>query len=268
MADSEAMAIPKNWMADLPRKTAVAVVLIALALGALTFGGIAMWLLAVIAALFMMAEWADLAKADAKQRRMALFALSVPLAILSPLAAGPSFFALGLIAGAAFFIAIVTRHAQLALGIAYVGVPVAALLAIRGLPDGAMLAFWSLAVVWATDIGAYFAGRLIGGPKLMPRLSPNKTWAGLGGGMVAAWITGMAFATYGDLDLRLALLSPLLAIVAQAGDLYESGLKRKAGVKDSGTILPGHGGVLDRLDGVVTVAPVAFALIPIAERFA
>jgi phosphatidate cytidylyltransferase len=100
----------------------------------------------------------------------------------------------------------------------------------------------------------------------MPAVSPNKTWAGLGGGMIAALATGMAFATYGDLDLRLALLSPLLAIVAQAGDLYESAIKRKAGVKDSGTILPGHGGVLDRLDGVVTVAPVAFILILIAEH--
>ncbi|RHW16538.1 phosphatidate cytidylyltransferase [Sphingomonas gilva] len=255
-------------MADLPRKTLVAAILIALALTALMLGGVALWLLAVIAGLLMMAEWADLARVEPKQKRIALFALSVPLAILSPLAAGPDFFAMGLIAGAAFFVAAVTRQGQLALGVAYVGVPVAALLAIRNLPDGAMLAFWSLAIVWATDIGAYFAGRLIGGPKLMPRLSPNKTWAGLGGGMVAAWLTGMAFSTYGGLDLRLALLSPLLAIVAQAGDLYESGLKRKAGVKDSGTILPGHGGVLDRLDGVVTVAPIAFILILIADHFA
>lgn len=268
MAGSNTMAVPKNWMADLPRKTAVAVVLIGLALGALAWGGIAMWLLAVVAALFMMAEWAELAKVEARQKRIALLALSVPLAILSPLAAGPNFFALGLIVGAAFFVVIITRHVRMAIGVAYVGVPVAALLAIRDLPDGAMLAFWALALVWATDIGAYFAGRLIGGPKLMPLVSPNKTWAGLGGGMVAALVTGMAFAAYGDLDLRLTLLSPLLAIVAQAGDLYESAIKRKAGVKDSGTILPGHGGVLDRLDGVVTVAPVAFALILIAERLA
>lgn len=258
----------KHWIADLPRKTLVATILIGLALTALALGGVAMWLLAVVAGLFMMAEWADLTRVAPRDKRIALFALSVPLAILSPWAAGPDFFALGLIAGAAFFVAIVTRSAQLGIGVAYVGVPVAALLAIRGLPDGAVLAFWSLAIVWATDIGAYFSGRLIGGPRLMPRLSPNKTLAGLGGGMIAALFTGMAFAQYAGLDLRLALVSPLLAIVAQIGDLYESGIKRKAGVKDSGTVLPGHGGVLDRLDGVVTAAPVALAMILVAERLA
>lgn len=246
---------------DLARRSLIGALLIAIALGALSIGGHALWLLAVLAALFMLAEWADLAKASAKDKRIALFALSVPLAILSPLAAGPSFFALGLIAGAAFFAAIVTRMPKLGYGIAYCGLPAIALLTIRSLDDGAMLVFWTLAIVWATDIGAYFAGRSIGGPKLAPVISPNKTWAGLIGGVVAALAVGLLFREFAGLPLELVLASPILAVIAQIGDLYESMLKRQAGVKDSGTILPGHGGVLDRLDGLVPVAPAAAALL-------
>lgn len=248
---------------ELGRRTIVGVLLIAVALLALYGGGAAMWLLVTLASMVMMSEWAALAAATRNHRQLALYALVVPLAILSPWAAGADGFALGLVGAAAVFVAAVTRRSRLALGIVYVGIPAFALVFIRGLPDGLLLAFWTLAVVWATDIGAYFAGRTIGGPKLMPAVSPSKTWAGLIGGMAAALATGLAFHRWGGLDLGLALTSPVLAILAQIGDLYESGLKRAAGVKDSGTILPGHGGVMDRLDGVVTVAP-AVALLLVA----
>lgn len=253
---------------DLPVRIAVGAALIVVALGALVLGGVAFWLISVVAGLFMMAEWAELHRVGEPAKRLALFSLSVPLAILSPWAAGPDFFALGLIAGAAFFIVIVTRRTSLAMGIVYVALPIAALLAIRALPNGLILAFWTLATVWATDIGAYFAGRAIGGPRLAPAISPSKTWAGLFGGMAAALLSGLAFLAYAGLDVRLALITPLLAVVAQIGDLYESAVKRRAGVKDSGNILPGHGGVLDRLDGAVTVAPVAFMAIVVAARLA
>jgi len=246
---------------DLPRRAAAAIVMIAVAVGALLAGGVAFWILISVASLLMLAEWADLAKASPVDKRIAMFAVSVPLAILSPLAAGPDFFALGLIAAATFFTGIVTRNTQLAAGIGYVALPAMALVFIRGLDDGAILAFWTLAIVWATDTGAYFAGRAIGGPKLMPAISPSKTWAGLGGGMVAALLTGLAFAQWGGLAMGLALSSLILAVVAQGGDLFESALKRRAGVKDSGTLLPGHGGVLDRLDGMVPVAPMVAILI-------
>ena len=254
-------SIRPNWVADLPRKTGVAIILVAFALVALRFGGIALWVLASVAGVLMMAEWAGLAGATPQHKRLALFAVSVPLAILSPLAAGPNFFALGLMGAAGFFIVIQTRNRQLAWGVPYVVLPITALLALRMLPNGELLTLWALASVWATDIGAYFAGRLIGGPKLMPRLSPNKTWAGLGGGMVAALLVGLAFARWGGVPMLLALGGPLWAVVAQAGDLFESGLKRQAGVKDSGDLLPGHGGVLDRLDGVVPVLPLVVLVL-------
>lgn len=114
--------------------------------------------------------------------------------------------------------------------------------------------FWLLGVVWATDTFAYFAGRTIGGPKIAPQLSPKKTWAGLIGGMLGAGIVGFGTSLLLGLGspALLALVSAFLAVVAQAGDFLESGLKRHAGVKDSGTLIPGHGGILDRVDGLVT----------------
>ncbi|KTT76763.1 phosphatidate cytidylyltransferase [Sphingomonas endophytica] len=239
--------------------------MIAVASVALIIGDIAFWLLAIVIALFMMAEWSDLHHVEPKTKRLAQMALSVPLATMAPawLVIEPhDFFTLGLIGGAAFFVVIVTRLPRLALGVVYCGLPVLALVVLRRHDDhGLLYAFWAMALVWACDIGAFFAGRSIGGPKLAPRLSPNKTWAGLIGGMIAAGALGLVLYDAAGLPLHLALCSPVLAVLAQMGDLYESWLKRRAGVKDSGNILPGHGGVLDRLDGLVPVAPVAALLV-------
>lgn len=116
------------------------------------------------------------------------------------------------------------------------------------------LLVWVFLVVWSTDIGAYFAGRAIGGPKLAPSISPNKTVAGLMGGIAAATLIAGAWAAWLSMPAPLIWLAPPFAFAAQMGDLFESGLKRRAGVKDSGTWLPGHGGLLDRLDGLVPVA--------------
>lgn len=140
------------------------------------------------------------------------------------------------------------------LGIAYVLFPVAGMLIIRHAAHGLWLSLWTLGIVWATDIGAYFAGRYFGGPKLAPAISPAKTWSGLAGGVVAAGIAGPLIAGYGRLEVPCFVLGAPLGLLAQCGDLFESWLKRHAGVKDSGSILPGHGGVLDRLDGLVPVA--------------
>jgi phosphatidate cytidylyltransferase len=252
--------VPPRKNADLGTRAVVGVALIAVAAAALWWGGFAFWLLVTIAALIMMHEWGGLHGAGTWHKRLAQYALMVPLSIMAPVAAGPSFLALGLIAGAGFFLAIVTRNGMLGVGAAYVGLPVLALLVLRESPDGLLLAFWAMALVWATDIGAYFAGRAIGGPKLMPAVSPNKTWAGLIGGVLGAGLFALALTSWG-LPWPLVFATPVLAVVAQGGDLYESWLKRRAGVKDSSNILPGHGGVLDRLDGLVPVAPIAALLV-------
>lgn len=247
------------------------VVMIVVASAALVLGGLAFWLLAVVVALFMMAEWADLQKVSPRTKRLAQFALSVPLATMAPaslLLETRDFFTLGLVAGAAFFVVIVTRLPQLALGILYCALPVLALVVLRRQEDGLIYAFWAMALVWACDIGAYFSGRSIGGPKLAPRLSPNKTWAGLIGGMAAATAFALLLHRSAGLPWPMTLATPLLAMLSQGGDLYESWLKRRAGVKDSGNILPGHGGVLDRVDGLVPVAPIAALLVVVPALYA
>lgn len=138
------------------------------------------------------------------------------------------------------------------LGLPYVLLPATGLLLLR--ERGFWITLWTMALVWATDIGAYFAGRAIGGPKIAPAISPSKTWAGLAGGMAAAAVVGALLAVEGGLPEACLWLGAPLAVLAQAGDFFESWLKRRAGVKDSGQILPGHGGALDRLDGLVPVA--------------
>ena len=250
---------------DLPLRAAVGLGMIAVALAALWLGGFAFWLLTAVAALLIVSEWNDLHGGTPRMKRLAQFALFVPLVTMAPawiIGETRDFFTLGLLAGAAFFVVIVTRRRELALGVLYAGVPVLGLIVLRrqiGL-DGLVWTAWALILVWATDIGAYFAGRAIGGPKLWPAVSPNKTWAGLIGGVTAASLFAVAMHFGAGLPLRLTLATSFLAVLAQGGDLFESHLKRRAGVKDSGTLLPGHGGVMDRLDGLVPVAPIAAAL--------
>lgn len=140
-------------------------------------------------------------------------------------------------------------------GFVYALIPALSLLWIRERDEhGLYLLIWTFIVTWATDIGAYFAGRRFGRRKLAPTISPGKTVEGLFGGIVAAALFGGAWAFATGLGPSLFALAPVLALAAQAGDLFESSMKRRAGVKDSGTWLPGHGGVLDRLDGLVPVA--------------
>ncbi|MDY0870390.1 phosphatidate cytidylyltransferase [Dongia rigui] len=159
------------------------------------------------------------------------------------------------------------RHRSLwfGLGILYVAVPAMAILWVRDDPvtgQGIELLAWILALVIATDTGAYAAGRSIGGPKLAPRISPNKTWAGLLGGVVAAAIVGLIAGLVLDLPntWKLMILSGGLAVIEQIGDLAESAFKRRFGMKDSSHIIPGHGGVLDRVDGLLAVSVAVAAL--------
>jgi phosphatidate cytidylyltransferase len=140
-------------------------------------------------------------------------------------------------------------------GFVYALLPALALLWIRERDaHGLYLLIWVFIVTWSTDIGAYFTGRAIGKRKLAPSISPGKTVEGLYGGIAAATLLGGAWALAMGLGTALLALAPLCAIAAQGGDLFESWMKRRAGVKDSGAWLPGHGGVLDRLDGLVPVA--------------
>lgn len=145
------------------------------------------------------------------------------------------------------------------LGAFYVLVPIFSVLWLREVPaEGFDLSLWLLTIVWATDIGAYLVGSKVGGPRLAPRISPKKTWSGLGGGMIGAALASLGIGVLFDFAMATWLLlgvGAVLAVAGQMGDLMESALKRRFGVKDSGSIIPGHGGVLDRVDGLVVVAP-------------
>ena len=152
----------------------------------------------------------------------------------------------------------------LGLGVAYLGAACLGFQWLRQDPTmGRNLVFWLLACVWATDTFAYIAGRTIGGAKLAPTISPNKTWAGLAGGVLAAAVVGLvtALLLQEPSILRFALLGAMVALVAQAGDLWASVLKRRFGAKDFGKLIPGHGGLLDRVDGLLAASLFVAAIV-------
>jgi len=154
------------------------------------------------------------------------------------------------------------------LGAIYVGLPCLAMLWIRGdTQPGLNTLLWTLVLVWSVDTGAYLAGRTIGGPRLAPSISPKKTWAGLGGGLLAAALVGALGAAWLGLQSwwPLAAIAAALAVVEQGGDLAESAFKRRFGVKDSSNLIPGHGGVLDRVDGLLTVVVAVAGLMIVTK---
>jgi phosphatidate cytidylyltransferase len=148
-------------------------------------------------------------------------------------------------------------------GVLYIAISCWCLVWLRANPDhGRGLAILLFAVVWSTDIGAYLVGRTLGGPKLAPRISPNKTWSGAIGGLICAAIAAYVAALWGGLayaGATVLAIGAVLSVFSQIGDLGESWWKRRFAVKDSGNLIPGHGGILDRIDGVLLASPVAAA---------
>jgi phosphatidate cytidylyltransferase len=156
-------------------------------------------------------------------------------------------------------------------GAIYIGIPLLALIWIRSEWEyGLLTVCWLLVLVWAADIGAYASGRLIGGPKMAPGISPNKTWAGLGGCVVASAIAGATTAHVAEFEniglVKALLVSALVGLISQGGDLLESAIKRHFKVKDSSQLIPGHGGVLDRVDALLA-AIAAAALLGFSNRY-
>ena len=206
---------------DLWTRVGSAIVLFAIAGAALWFGGIAFGLLLLVGGALVVVEWLALVRA------------------------------MGLDSGA--------KTALTVLG------PVAILGAMAGLwfirdSLGMTAALWVFGMVWATDIGAYFAGRAFGGARLAPKISPSKTWSGLFGGMIAALVVGSTIADRGGIVGVPLWIGLIMGLIAQLGDLGESWMKRRAGVKDSGKLIPGHGGLFDRVDGLLPVALILGAL--------
>jgi phosphatidate cytidylyltransferase len=245
-----------------------ALVLAPLPIIAIWFGGPLLSILTVAAAVVMAWEWGRMCSGSAPVGAGPALIGAVAVAVIAASLSGIWAGALLSLGGAVLVwrIALSYRAAAplwLAAGSLWVALPCIILLwlAESGRAGRGTL-FWMFAVVWATDIGAYVIGRRLGGPLLAPRWSPRKTWAGLIGGILCAGLAG--WATAGVLRatsvLPLVLVSAGLAIVEQFGDLAESVAKRRFGVKDASSLIPGHGGLLDRLDGLLAVIP-AVALL-------
>jgi phosphatidate cytidylyltransferase len=260
---SEHARQPGKW-SDLRLRSLSALVLAPVVLLALYHGGAwAQWLFALIAVL-MALEYTAIVHGGDKQQ-FALHAMAGLSAVLLP-SAGWVLAAIAIVVLATLLSASIKQKQSADVnfwwavsGVPYIALPTMALVLLRADAHfGWNALLWLALVVWATDIGAYFAGRIIGGPKLAPRLSPKKTWAGLVGGMLAAAAVSYALCKHFSVPATMpALIAAALAVVAQAGDIYESALKRHFNLKDASNLIPGHGGVLDRVDGLIAAAVVA-----------
>jgi phosphatidate cytidylyltransferase len=238
-------------------------VLAPLAILAVVIGGWPFVLLWTLAAIIVYWEWsAELVQAPRSEQIVGSAALA--LAGVAGAAGRPAA-ALFLIAAGAGALAVLMKPRALwcAAGVLYAGLVLAGPMLLRRDPQYGIVAMLFLfAIVWATDVLAYCGGRLMGGPRLAPGISPKKTWSGAVAGALGAVIAGGTVAAAGSATNLLAAigLALLLSVVAQAGDLFESAVKRRFGVKDSSRIIPGHGGLMDRLDGFLAAAGAAALL--------
>ncbi|MFC4270396.1 phosphatidate cytidylyltransferase [Sneathiella chungangensis] len=249
-----------------------ALVLAPVAIGALYLGGFFFLLFLIGAAAIMAYEWcrASLESSPGVITVLTGLTLIVALSMIGKIQITE---VVGIIISGAILITIVAyfRKKTKALVWAFfgpicIGAPVIALMTLRSIPEtGFALTFGLFLVIWATDIGAYFSGKTIGGPKIAPSISPNKTWAGLIGGMISAMIVAWAvnhFLIGGQIaPIAVLGLGAICAILAQVGDFAESAWKRHFGIKDASNLIPGHGGVMDRLDGIFLTAPLLMVLV-------
>lgn len=255
-------------VSDLLPRLASGLFLAALTLGIAWLGPKPFAVLVFVVAMAMSWEWGRVVRDTEFDLTFTVHALAVALAIVLAAFVSSALGVAVLVIGAILAIPLQFGERGLlsAAGVLYTGLPSVALLWLIGdtAPWGFLSVLLIFVLVWSTDTFAYVAGRLVGGPKLWPRISPNKTWSGLAGGVLASSIAAAIFAQYNGLPLTFLAVSGLvLGLVAQIGDLAESALKRHFGVKDASNLIPGHGGFLDRMDGVVTVAVTAalFALV-------
>ncbi len=243
------------------------IVLAIVVLAATWFGGLAFRVLAAAIGLLVYYEWSTMTRLAEKDFRANAFGwLSVALVAALVVFAFDDL-ALPVLLGAAVLAIVYALASQgshwLAGGVAYSGLTVISLAAIRGdTAHGFAAMLFIFAVVWATDILAYFVGRAIGGPKLAPSISPGKTWSGAIGGAISAVIAGtLLHMAFFSLDgFWVPVIALVLSVFSQIGDLFESFIKRRFGVKDSSRLIPGHGGVMDRVDGLVFACFAAFLI--------
>jgi len=247
-----------------------AIVLLPLAVLSILTGGIPYFIFVILITILIIFEWNGITEKKSTSLLFSLQALSMTLLLLEINFGSPylmiSFYS-SLIAIVAMSYLIKAKIKWALIGFFYAFVPSVSILLIGKNVSGQVV-LWMMIVIWSMDTGAYFVGKNIGGPKMSPSISPNKTWSGLIGGTITAMLFGFLYVHFfGDKILPifnnaiiLIILSGVIAILSQVGDLAESALKRNFNTKDSGSIIPGHGGVMDRMDGILFVAPVVLVI--------
>jgi phosphatidate cytidylyltransferase len=246
---------------DIGVRAASALVLAPLAVAAIWAGGVWFLALVMLACGLLAVEWS----AMTAPRGRTSVAVAIAAGLLAAVIVAhmgrmaEAFMVLALGAAVAGLLARMRGHRSLdaAYGLLYLGWPAVLLVWMRDL-NATQGLYWTVFVfvmAWSADIMAYLTGNLLGGPKLWPRFSPNKTWSGFWGGLAAGALAGAAMAAWLDMGLLTAVWGAALgfaaALATMAGDLWESALKRRYGVKDAGALIPGHGGLLDRVDGLM-----------------
>ena len=258
---------PSPQWQDLGARTSSAAALIPAVLLDIWIGGAWFHLFVALLCVLMAHEWTTITH-KGSSTQFALHAAAALSGVFLP--AGTALIAIAVLAAISIAITqIKSGHNNVwsIAGVPYVSLPGIAFILLRDDASHGLAAIaWIFIAIWAADTLAYFAGRLIGGPKLWPAVSPKKTWAGLGGAVAGGALAGVACGLWlGQGALALGLIGGLLGIVEQGGDLFESAWKRHFDVKDSSRLIPGHGGVLDRVDGLVAAAMVA-ALLGVIHR--
>jgi phosphatidate cytidylyltransferase len=265
------MSLPQarrfDW-SNLGIRVASATVLVPAVLGAVWFADMPglRWLFLVLVAVavaLLAIEWGAMTAPNAPVRVSTALTVAVLaaafLAFQHHMVLAWAAVALGALAAALVARGVAERPTNAAFGVIYLAIPVVCIIWLRGMPEGRQWTVLLFAVAWAADIAAFAVGSALKGPKLWPRFSPNKTWSGFFGGLAAAAGAGAAMAAFSAIVLSVqagALIGLVAGLATMAGDLWESMLKRRFGVKDSGDLIPGHGGLLDRVDGLMFAAVV------------
>lgn len=271
--------MPLGLSNNLFQRIVSALSLLPIVLGAIYFGNIWFYLLLLAGGYLMVTEWhmmlGNLAKSYIWGSFLCTALLPLPILLLDADSAQISLWVLLIISLFSVVLMVLkpsrlckTKASPVMISIscvAYIGLALLSLMWLRGLDEDGLLVIWLFFAVWAMDVGGYFAGKGIGGPKLAPTISPKKTWAGLIGGMILSALISVAisYLFQWGMPIRFAIAGATVAAVAQAGDLYESALKRRMNIKDSGVLIPGHGGILDRVDGIIFAAPFTAIIIAI-----
>lgn len=257
----------KSKMNSFVKRLITTLVLVPIVVGCILAGRTSVSLLAMTAAVLLSWEWANMLKGKSEQFLSLAYLFTAAIAILIP--------SLNLALGVIIFLSILgfaccrkENHCFLrVLGIPYISIGIASIVALYD-SYGAGVVLWYMFLVWCVDIGGYLFGTALRGPKLAPKISPNKTWAGLFGGMLLAVVVSMCACHFFGGEKYMAnavILAGILTIIAQIGDLIESAIKRRLQLKDSSNLIPGHGGIFDRIDGLIFAAPFAYGLLKILK---